>query len=260
MKKLTSLVLGMSVLVLVSACSNRDDGPRIYHDVLMQDAGVSGSYPAGAGGRKMPVTYAYTTPDGEVDITRFSGGGVQYAPPKTGGHKHRAYEAHSDMPPTYSDGSIDVYLPWAAQEAERALRDSMDSEPVAVVKPVVTEEAKPARGGSDRAAKVYFGHGVKNPDGKAKKLLGRFSEGIKKHDHPIEVTGYASSRADIKDQKERQIANLKTSLDRAFVVSSDLIRKGVPADTIKTSAWGESYPAESEEKSRRVEITSRLGQ
>lgn len=248
MKKLKSLVLGVSVLALVSACSSQDEGPRVYHDVLVTDSEQFEFQPIQSEDSAFEQ-YSRSASDGSIDVTNFSDEGA--APVHAEDH---------GATPTYSDGSIDVYLPWAAQEDERALVESMDSEPVAVVQPVVVDPYLSAREKSDRAAKVYFGHGAKVPDEKAERLLTSFSESIKDKDHPIEVTGYASTRADIDNTTERQIANLKTSLDRAFAVSSDLIRKGVPASTIKTSAWGESHPAETEDKSRRVEITSRLGE
>ncbi|MEM7679947.1 MAG: OmpA family protein [Pseudomonadota bacterium] len=259
MKKLKSLILGMSAVALVSACSSPDEeGPRIYHDVLVNDVEQLEFQPIRVEDGTFNQ-YAVSTSNGAVDVANFTDEGKPV---------HRApVRAQNNRSPAYSDGSVDIYLPWAAEEAERTLRNSM--EPVAVpveAEPISFETYKPARRKSDKAAKVYFGHGAETPDARAQQLLSIFSDSIKGKEHPIEVTGYASSRADIKDQKEREIANLKTSLDRAFEVSKTLIRKGVPADTIKTSAWGESFPADAtstksaEEASRRVEITSRHDQ
>ncbi|MBU0859741.1 MAG: OmpA family protein, partial [Alphaproteobacteria bacterium] len=70
----------------------------------------------------------------------------------------------------------------------------------------------------------------------------------------------ASSRAEVSDPVERRILNLKMSMDRAFRVSSDLIRSGVPATAIKTTVYGDTRPAgpmdskDGEAASRRVDI------
>jgi outer membrane protein OmpA-like peptidoglycan-associated protein len=77
----------------------------------------------------------------------------------------------------------------------------------------------------------------------------------------ISVEAHASKRAKAKDPVERRIINLRMSMERAERVSDALIRKGVPADSIKTTALGDTQdprmvPAgmSKEAASRRVDI------
>lgn len=77
----------------------------------------------------------------------------------------------------------------------------------------------------------------------------------------LSVEGHASVRANYNDAAHRKIVNLKISMDRAFAVARDLVAKGVPADVIRVTAWGEALPAQNldgktpEEAARRVEIS-----
>lgn len=70
----------------------------------------------------------------------------------------------------------------------------------------------------------------------------------------VNVEGYASMRADVKDPVERKIANLRVSMKRAMTVSERLIRSGVPAETIRTIARGEDVSGVTEGDARRVDI------
>lgn len=56
----------------------------------------------------------------------------------------------------------------------------------------------------------------------------------------VSVEGYASTRAEVQNPIERKIANLRVSMKRALRVSEQLIRSGVPAESIRTVARGET--------------------
>lgn len=123
----------------------------------------------------------------------------------------------------------------------------------------VSLRSPPSFGMEGRAEeKLYFAHDSTTLSPSDEAALAGFSK-----DRPVKVTGYSSMKASYSDPVQRQIANLKVSMDRAFEVTKTLIENGVPAEMIETSAWGEVHPApateqmDSEAASRRVEITPR---
>ncbi|MEM9469329.1 MAG: OmpA family protein [Pseudomonadota bacterium] len=70
----------------------------------------------------------------------------------------------------------------------------------------------------------------------------------------IVVEGHASTRAQTSDPVRSSILNLKESMNRSFAVSKALIQEGVPANRLKTVAYGDTVPAGGEEQQRRVDI------
>ena len=77
----------------------------------------------------------------------------------------------------------------------------------------------------------------------------------------LNVEGHASIVANYQDARQKEIVNLKVSMDRAFAVSQELIKRGVPADSIRMMAWGDSKAPLAvngmapEAAARRVEIS-----
>jgi len=111
------------------------------------------------------------------------------------------------------------------------------------------------------ASRVYFKHGSSRLNESGKQVVdfvGRNAGG------KIVVEGHASERAETNDPVERSIVNLKMSMDRAFQVSSELIRDGVPIQQIETRAFGHAQPGAhttgvaGEAAHRRVEIKTGL--
>lgn len=102
-------------------------------------------------------------------------------------------------------------------------------------------------------AQIYFKHGSSRLSPADQSVL----SGVATRGGFIEVEGHASTRAEANDPVEKRIVNLKMSMDRAFKVSSSLIRKGVPPEAIKTTVYGDARPAGSEETSRRVDVLTR---
>jgi OOP family OmpA-OmpF porin len=114
----------------------------------------------------------------------------------------------------------------------------------------------------EKTTSIYFPHGSAKLDASKKKVIEEVAK-TQLETNPtslIEVEGHASTRAQVSDPVERRILNLKMSMDRAFQVSSQLIRDGVPATAIKTTIYGDTHPVAaqnglSEEASnRRVDI------
>lgn len=75
----------------------------------------------------------------------------------------------------------------------------------------------------------------------------------------IRVEGHASVDSQVKDPIRARILNLEESMNRAYKVSRRLIEKGVPAEKIKTVAWGDTIPVGGAEQQRRVDIITSAG-
>lgn len=109
-------------------------------------------------------------------------------------------------------------------------------------------------------ARIYFGHGKTSLDSTARQVLATVAEDVKAHHGvSIRIEGYASSRA-AGNKVAQQKANMKTSMDRAQSVAKELVRLGVPENTIQTIGYGDTQPltghegVNAEDASRRVEI------
>lgn len=105
-------------------------------------------------------------------------------------------------------------------------------------------------------SRVYFGYGSSTLNGANHAALNTIAENAKFA--PVDrvmVEGHASSAAQSKDIVAAKIMNLKQSMDRAAAVSGALMQKGVPAEKIKTVAWGDTMPyGQGEAAQRRVDI------
>lgn len=103
-------------------------------------------------------------------------------------------------------------------------------------------------------AQIFFPHGSSRVSATGKQVI---DDVVRRGGGLVEVVGHASARAEASDPVEKRIVNLKMSMDRAFKVSSALMRSGVPAEAIVTIAHGDTRPAGGEDVSRRVEILTR---
>ncbi len=87
-----------------------------------------------------------------------------------------------------------------------------------------------------------------------KKLLKNFVKVINRYDFPINITGHTDSTIAPK------VDNLLLSLDRAVIIASFLIEKGVKASRVSVSGYGQYRPIysnltkEGRKKNRRVQI------
>jgi outer membrane protein OmpA-like peptidoglycan-associated protein len=105
-------------------------------------------------------------------------------------------------------------------------------------------------------AMIHFAHnsaGVKEADlGKLYKLATAYRE---QSVAGFSVEGHASERSSLPDPVERQVANLKMSMTRAYEVAKVLMQSGVDGDDIVVKAYGsaKSGPGD-DESSRRVDV------
>lgn len=115
--------------------------------------------------------------------------------------------------------------------------------------------------------RIYFDHGSAELDTQDVQKIASIGQKYNANQgNIISVEGHASERAVVDDPRKRKEINLKVSMDRAYAVARALIYNGIPANSIRTVAWGEERPPEqingmnAESAARRVEIQSVSGQ
>ncbi len=109
---------------------------------------------------------------------------------------------------------------------------------------------------------VYFAHDSKQIDAEGLQQIASLAQ---RHAatpaHALKVEGHASIKANYADEQQKRIVNLKVSMDRAFAVSRALIKRGVPAKSIRVMAWGDTKAPTIlngktlQDAARRVEIS-----
>lgn len=114
--------------------------------------------------------------------------------------------------------------------------------------------------GANGSVRLFFAHGSSRIMPDSRRALEELAAWAGRTGGAIVVEGHASRRASAADPVGKESVNLKQSLDRAYVVSRELLRLGVAADRVTTSGFGDSRPAlaeperSAEAASRRVEI------
>lgn len=112
----------------------------------------------------------------------------------------------------------------------------------------------------DAISRIYFQYGSDKLDANDKAVLKKTAEAAKFAPvDRVRVEGHASVDSQVKDPIRARILNLEESMNRAYAVSRGLIQQGVPAEKIKTVAWGDTVPAGSREAQRRVDIMTGSG-
>ena len=101
---------------------------------------------------------------------------------------------------------------------------------------------------------LYFAHGSDRLGSGDKRHLRELAEQARGAGQ-IEVEGFASHPTQAKDTVTSKVLNLKESMNRSFAVSKDLIKRGVPADKIKTVGWGDGRASGDASHDRRVDIS-----
>lgn len=109
-------------------------------------------------------------------------------------------------------------------------------------------------------SRVYFPYGSAALNSSNRAALGDVAEMAKFAPvDRVSIEGHASARAQTSDPVKAKILNLKESMNRAQAVSQNLIESGVPAEKIKTVAWGDTRPSGGEATQRRVDIVTGAG-
>lgn len=129
--------------------------------------------------------------------------------------------------------------------------------PVPVVSPVGTEPNFVAiETPGEPLVRIYFDH---DATGLEPSDLGGIAEVSERFDPSrefsmISVEGYASVESSEPDPIKRRIVNMRVSMDRVYAVARALMEAGVPAEQIRTVAWGEDQTISSAEQARRVDV------
>lgn len=246
-KRILSLV---AVLALLSACSGLDD--RDEGKMALQNAApVQPTYAEAA--RELS--------DGSVQIFPLDGPPMAASPyaAEAGG------VGDDGGRPAADDRNVVVY-PFDEGGAPRSSGSPGIMPPVSpsFVSPFgPRSDYDPRRDGAAAEGSVYFAHGSSRIDsagGEAIKKAAGFA--AEEPGRALLVEGHASARAQAQDPVQAHIANLKVSMDRAYNVSRQLMKEGVPAASIDTRAYGDTRPAQAEggaadeSSSRRVDIYS----
>lgn len=259
MKSFKNLMLCASCCLLMAACSTmEEEGPRetVYYD---SDPQIGMEYPEMA--REMS--------SGSVQVYSLDGPPVSIMPPASsprgamqgmpsGADPNVTVFPFDDELPAYAEQARPGLLP--PSEPYRPLQSPFGG-PIQTPAPFEPEPYSapmpmPGTPMSD-VSRIYYRHGSATINAAGKQVIEHVA---RKSPSAVTVDGHASARAEVSNPVERQIVNLEMSMDRAFKVSSELIRSGVPVERIETRAFGAARPAEplpgvdQETASRRVEI------
>lgn len=270
MHSLKKTLIAALCCVLVSGCSTlglEEEGPRetVYE---YNDPDIDMTYPEMA--REMS--------DGRVQLFSLDDPAAPLAPPASYPTRYGDGGVPSSVDPNvtvypFDDGSTQ---PLVSNQRPALMPPSAQARPLQApfggplqapapqLMPPAAHTAMPysppaAASGTSR---IYFKHGSSRLNDTGKQVVDFVG---RSKTNKIVVEGHASERAETADPVERDIVNLKMSMDRAFKVSSELIRDGVPANMIETRAYGDAKPAgavdghNQEAASRRVEIKSKSG-
>lgn len=107
------------------------------------------------------------------------------------------------------------------------------------------------------AMKVHFDHNSARLRSDALQDLQGIAKTAIEAREPISIEGHASRHSLSGDKTRRIMGNLKISMNRAYNVARELVRRGVPAEAIRLVGWGETrLPATGAdgEAARRVEV------
>lgn len=121
------------------------------------------------------------------------------------------------------------------------------------VQPVMGQEQQSYHGGGNQ---IFFSNGSSRLGGGDMNKLSNVAEQAKFAPvNRVTVAGYASKPTQAGSHTvEGHILNLKESMNRSFAVSKTLMKKGVPAEKIKTVSWGSTKATGNETQDRRVDV------
>lgn len=201
-----------------------------------------------------------TAADGSVEIYSIDGGADERTMMSIASQPS-PYSSHEDVATgtSYSgDPSVTIFSLDGSGSA---------ASPYAPMVPApFADVANPAIGGKQGAvsgkdvSRVYFEYGSAHIGTNDARILKEAAEIAKFAPvDRIRVEGHASVDTQTNDPVQARMLNLKESMNRAFSVSRRLIEQGVPAEKIKTVAWGDTVPAGSYKEQRRVDIITGSG-
>ena len=99
-----------------------------------------------------------------------------------------------------------------------------------------------AAGGAEPFATVRFKAGSAALTGNARQQVRRVAAMFKQRGGAIRVEGHASSRTRNMDPVQHHLVNFNVSLNRANTVARELVRQGVPSESVFVAAMSDSQP------------------
>lgn len=266
------LVLGVFTLVLaacesapsesVSVSRNDSEFPLSATPPEGTDPLVSGRLAAAPGLREIPDFPPPSDRDLRVITNKLAGGAVELYGLEDDGD---AFTPSAPAPlrgiQAVNEPNVTVY-PLDDTGAYPGQYPPVHSWPIVPVPLSLSSESFDGEGDADPSAPtVYFSHGSSSLSAKDAQVIAKASEKAKFAPvSRVRVEGHASARAESGDPVKDSILNLKESMNRAFEVSKAMMLNGVPAEKIKTTAWGDTKPflndaaGDAEAKARRVDI------
>lgn len=280
-RKFFTVTVGITALLALSACEHVDQLSWKGSPAKVTDAKTG--QPENQGGPVIPsVERAPVTantepghnfpPPNERDLmvisNKLAGGSIEIFDLDSGRSYGGGASAGSDMMvvssaasggmPSSSDSSVTVF----PVDGGSLYPGQMGSWPNSVLPTTGGSmpggRVSPRVGTGYTPSQIFFKHGSSRLGNGDKQMLRQVAEQAKFS--PVErvsVEGFASTRTGVSDPVEAKIVNLKQSMNRAFSVSSQLMRSGVPAEKIKTTVWGDTKnEGVSEAQSRRVDVVT----
>lgn len=284
-KTINRTILLLGTALLLQACSTTADHVAVTNNATHAGAPQDFSHTAAALSNAQVKVFGFDDP---APASPFTDAGPGYAPPSTviagsdpnvtvfaldgGGQSAYAYDGGVPplMPPTEgapyrspfpgSHAPVNTPVPYDSSVVLLPLDDNYHGGYESGA--TITAPAYRAVHHGAGAPVIYFAHGSARIGQEGRQTIRAVAQQQLRLNPAalIEVEGHASTRAEARDPVERRILNLKMSMDRAFSVSSDLIRNGIPASAIKVTAYGDTRPAapaagkDGEAASRRVVI------
>lgn len=89
---------------------------------------------------------------------------------------------------------------------------------------------------------VRFRAGSASLTGSARQQLRRIAGMYRERGGAIRVEGHASSRTKNMDPVQHHLVNFNVSLNRANAVARELVRQGVPSESVFVAAMSDSQP------------------
>ncbi len=246
----------ITTLMLMGACSTASDGT-----IKVSSVGEDGNPLAIT---DMPKGYNYADNPADFDKLDFavSDNSIELYDPNTGA-RAGAMQDNSMTMPSYSGGinvansSVTIYpLNQQMQNTFQGQAPVYNNTGTTINQQFGIQPYIPMSSGEgfigNSDSQIYFRHGSSRL---GQGDLGKISSLASNNTGMITVEGHASRPTQVGEQTvEANILNLKESMNRSFAVSSALLKKGVPADNIKTVSYGSAKASGNPEQDRRVDI------
>ncbi len=272
-RKILTITIGLVSLVGVSGCEHLeawqwkgeqphivDAGAQAPSAPVVRSANDPSVSQGAASGHRFPPP---TERDLFVMTDKLSGGSIEIYDTNSGKtYGSRGGGGVQAGMPSSVDSSVEIYPvegTYAGQMAQTWPNSVLPRHDI-TISPVMQNVSSSGRvsphvGSGYAPSQIFFKHGSSRLGDGDRKILREVAEQAKFSPvDRVRIEGHASARTGVSDPVEAKIVNLKESMNRAFNVSSQLMRDGVPAEKIQTTVWGDTKNSGDEAHNRRVDI------